>query len=225
MLDAHAGTHLVPPSYALPTAEFDNRRYSPEVRKWLAEYEEEYGLRGTSDVTTEKVPLAQTCGWARIIDVKHRIGTTDQSTWPRSPEITVADIERHEEQHGALWPGEIVIFHSGYNDAHFKALPRGLACLADPLEGKREGWPAPGAKALLYLADKGIRAVATDAPTLGGSEPRRALATYWALGTKGMVGIEFLIGVGKLPGQAYFIFAPLKISGCHGGPGRALALY
>jgi kynurenine formamidase len=49
--------------------------------------------------------------------------------------------------------------------------------------------------------------------------------TYWALGTKGMVGVEYLTNVGALPEGAYFLFATVKIKGCHGGPGRAVALY
>ena len=44
-------------------------RPTPQVREWLADYERAYG-RGTSDVTTEQVPLSQTCGPARVIDVK-----------------------------------------------------------------------------------------------------------------------------------------------------------
>jgi kynurenine formamidase len=93
------------------------------------------------------------------------------------------------------------------------------------LNGKSEGWPAPGPDAIRYLADKGIRCVATDGPTLGGVEPRRALMTYWALGSKGMVGVEFLMNVGQVPKDAYFVFAAVKIRDCHGGPGRAIALY
>src|SRR5207245_2558151 len=61
-LDSHVGTHLVPPAYALPTADFDNQRYAADVRQCLAEYEKKYGPRGTSDVTAEKVPISQTCG-------------------------------------------------------------------------------------------------------------------------------------------------------------------
>src|SRR3989442_7335911 len=48
-----------------------------------------------------------------------------------------------------------------------------------------------------YLADKGVRCIATDAPTLGGADPKRALMSYWMLGTRGLVGVEFLSGVGR----------------------------
>ncbi len=49
--------------------------------------------------------------------------------------------------------------------------------------------------------------------------------TYWALGSKDMVGVEFLTNLGALPRDAYFLFAAVKIRGCHGGPGRAIALF
>ena len=223
--DSQAGTHLVPPAFALPTKGFDNATYPDEVRGWLAEYEQRYGPRGTSDVTTEKMPLEQTCGWARVIDIRPLIGTTEKAAWPWSPQVTAADIERYETEHGELKPGEIVLLRSDYTDNEFKSLPDGQSFMADPLNGKREGWPALAADAVVYLAKKGIRCVGTDGPTLGGADPKQACLTYWALGSKGMVGVEFLTGLGKLPETAYFIFAALKIRGCHGGPGRAIALH
>ena len=225
LFDSQAGTHMVPPAYALPPKGFDNGDYSPEVREWLAEYERQFGARGTSEVTAEQVPLEQTCGWARVIDVRRLVGSTDKSTWPRSPEISVADIERYEREQGELEPGEILLFRSDYTDKWFKSLPEGQALMADPLNGKREGWPALSAGAAVYLAKSGIRCVGTDAPALGGADPKQAQMTYWALGSRGMVGIEFLTSLGKLPDAPYFMFAPLKIRGCHGGPGRAIALY
>jgi kynurenine formamidase len=225
LMDSNTGTHLVPPAYALPPAGFDDSGYAPEARDWLAEYEKKYGRRGSSDVTTEKVPVAQTCGPARVIDVTHLIGTTAKDKWPASPEIKETDIQAYEKQHGELKPGDIVVFRSGWTDKFYRPLPAGEACMADPLNGKAEGWPAPGPDAVLYLAKKGIRCVATDAPTLGGVEPKRAVRTYWALGGKGMVGVEFLTNLEKLPASAYFLFAATKIEGCHGGPGRAIALY
>lgn len=225
IMDGNAGTHLVPPSYALPPAGFDNASYAPEVRQWLAEYEAKYGARGTSDVTADKVPIAQACGPARVIDVKALLDSKPSETWPASPEITPAVIEQYEKQHGALRAGEVVIFLSRWTDRFYRPLPEGKACMDDPLNGKSEGWPAPGPDAIAYLVGKGIRCVATDAPTLGGVEPKRALMTYWALGSKGMIGVEFLTNVGQVPDRAYFLFAALKIQGCHGGPGRAILLY
>jgi kynurenine formamidase len=224
-LDSHTGTHLVPPAYALPAKGFDNGEYEPEVRGWLAEYEKKYGLRGTSDVTAEKVPLAQTCGRARVIDVRPLLGTIDKKDWPASPEITAEFIQHWEKEHGELKGGDVVIFHSGWSDRYYKPFPHGDACMAEPLRGKSEGWPGPGPEAIVYLAGKGIRCVATDAPTLGGVEPKRALWTYWALGGKGMVGVEYLTNVGTVPEGGYFLFAAGKIRGCHGGPGRAIALH
>ena len=174
MLDSHSGTHLVPPSYALPDEGFNDRTYAREVQEWLAAYQKRYGPRGTSDVTTDKVPIGQTCGPARVIDVRHLAGTTDPKTWPISPEITVAQIESDEKAHGELRPGDVVVFHTGWSDRFCRPLPLGKACMEDPLNGASEGWPAPGPDAIVYLHGKGVRCVATDAPTLGGVEPRRA---------------------------------------------------
>jgi len=225
VLDAQSGTHLVSPAYALPRDGFNNESCAPEVRKWLAEYETKFGPRGTSDVATEKVPISQSCGPARVIDCRHLVGTTDQSTWPDSPAITADAIRSYEAKHGDMRAGDIVIAYTGWSDRYFKAFPAGKACLDDPLNGKSEGWPALGPDAVVYLAEKGIRCVATDAPTLGGVAAKRALWTYWALGSRGLIGVEYLTNLGRVPPGAYFLFAAVKIRGCHGGPGRAIALY
>ena len=49
---------------------------SPEARGWLEDYEPDFGPRGTSAVTVEKVPLSQTCGPARVIDARGRAELT-----------------------------------------------------------------------------------------------------------------------------------------------------
>jgi kynurenine formamidase len=119
----------------------------------------------------------------------------------------------------------VVIFQTGFVDRFLKPEPEAAGMWVEPLGGKSEGWPAPGPDAILYLKDRGIRCVATDAPDLGGVDPKRALMTYWAMGSNEMVGVEFLANVGAIPGRAYFLFAAVKIRDCHGGPGRAIALY
>jgi kynurenine formamidase len=175
---------------------------------------------------SDLAPAWQFGGEACVIDCKDLLGTTDRKDWPASPEIAPAHIKEYESRQGELRPGEVVIFFSGWSDQYLKPFPEGNACMADPLNGKREGWPAPGPDAIGYLAEKGICCVATDGPARGGVEPRRALWTYWALGGKGMAGVEFLTGIGQIEDKkAYFLFAAVKTRGCHGGPGRAIALY
>jgi kynurenine formamidase len=201
--------------------------YAPEVRGWLQEYEQKYGPRGTSSMTTEKVPLDWTCGPVRIIDVRSLVGSTDKSSWPASPRITPAHIQATEKADGPLQPGDIVLFYTGHLDKHLRPQPDDAGVWSDPLLGKSEGWPTPGADAIVYLKSKGIRCLATDAPDLGGVDRRQALMTYWALASRNMVGVEFLHNVESIPksnGGAYFLFAPVKIRDCHGGPGRAIVL-
>ena len=224
LMDSTAGTHLIPPSYALPP---DDKAiaYAPEIRGWLIEYERKYGKRGHSTMTTEQVPLEWTCGPARVINVQELVGTTRQQDWPTSPEITKAHIEKFEKQNGALRPGDIVIFQTGHLDRHFKPEPDHLDVWMNPIAGESEGWPAPGPAAIVYLHKRGVRCVVSDAPDLGGVDPKRALMTYWALGSREMVGVEFLVQADKIPDNGYFLFAPLKLLNCHGGPGRAIVLY
>ncbi len=230
MLDSHAGTHLVPPSYALPEPGQSAIQHAADVRGWLAEYERRFGPRGTSDVTTDQVPLSQTCGRARVMDVAQLTGTADSKNWPVSPQITVEMIQRYEAETGSLAADEIVLLRCGWSDRYCKAGPAGAACMVDPLNGRSEGWPAVSAETILYLAERGIACVGTDAPSIGGVDPKQALWTYWALGGRGMAAVEFLTGLGALKDKtnqadrAYFLFAPIKIQGCHGGHGRALAL-
>jgi len=225
LMDAAAGTHLVPPAYSLPRPG-EAVEHSAEVAGWLKEYESKYGPRGTSAMTAEQVPLGWTAGRLRIVDARKLVGSTDKSAWPASPEITPALIQAEEAANGPILAGDVVAFRTGHLDTHLKPSPDDKAAWADPLAGKAEGWPAPGPEAIRYLKSKGVRCVATDAPDLGGVEPKPALMTYWALGSAEMAGVEFLHNLGSVPAgkTAYFLFAAVKVRDCHGGPGRAIAL-
>ncbi|MFN9345415.1 MAG: cyclase family protein, partial [Planctomycetota bacterium] len=179
MMDSMAGTHLVPPSYALSASDVPMQD-SPEVRLWLDEYEKKFGKRAQSDLTTDQVPIEWTCGDARVIDVRSLVGITDRSAWPASPQITSAMIDRYERETGELVPGQIVVFYTGVIDRYLK-MPAdaqgnfGSGLWTDAYSRKTEGWPALGAEAVDYLSKKGIRCVATDAPDLGGVDPKQAL--------------------------------------------------
>jgi kynurenine formamidase len=223
LLDSHTGTHLVPPSYAVPEPRFDMGRLDEITRKALSRFENEFGKIGTSIATTDRIPVSHLCGPARIVDVHHLAGTAGAG---QSPLISVSDVQRHEDQFGAIQANEIVVFCSGYTDRFFQPLPLGNRCMEMPLNGKAEGWPAPGPETIFYLNEKGVRCVATDSPRMGGAEPVQAMRTYWAGGSKGMSFIEFLMNVGLLPKVgAFLLFAPIKTKGTHGGYGRALATF
>jgi kynurenine formamidase len=223
LIDSMAGTHLVPPSYALPRPG-EKVEYSEEAAGWLKQYELQFGPRGTSSMTTEQVPLEWTSGNLRLIDTRRLSGTTDKANWPASPEITVDFIKADEAAKGAIKAGEVVVFYTGHVDNHLKPAPDDKGLWTDPLTGKSEGWPAPGPEAIRYLKSKGVRCVATDAPDLGGVKPKQAAMTYWALGSAEMVGVEFLCNMGQLPKnkELFFLFAAVKVRDCHGGPGRAI---
>ncbi len=225
LLDSHAGTHLVPPAYALPAKTDKPPQYSPEVIRWRDEYEARFGPLGTTDRTVDQVPIGQTCGPARVVDVRHRIGSTSSSDWPASPPITADDLRKAEKAHGRFADGDIVILQTGWSDQYLKPLPDGAACMDDPLNGRSEGWPALTPEAVRFLAECGVRCVCTDAPTVGGVDPQQALMTYWALGAADMVAVEFLTNIDRIEPNAFFIFAAIRIRGAHGAPGRAIVLH
>lgn len=228
ILDSQVGTHVVLPSYSLPPAGFDNKQYSAEVQAVLKKFEAKHGTRGNSSMTLEKAPLDQMIGEAHVVDVRKLVGTTKGGPWPASPTISVEFLKQHDAAK-PFKAGEVVIFYSGHSDAHFKPLPDAPeldGVFAAPLAGKTEGWPAPDAAAVAFLAEKGIRCIGTDGPTLGGVNRENALMTYWMAANKGILPVEFLTNVGTIHDKpAYFLFAPIKIRGTRGGYGRALALY
>lgn len=228
LLDGQAGTHVVLPSFSLPSPEFDNRPYDESTRAALARYEAKYGPRGTSRLTLEQAPLHQLMGDARVIDVRTLVGSTKDVDWPRSPAITLDLVQRYEAQTRPIAAGEVVLFRSGYSDAHFQPFPAAPdvdRCFAAPLVGKAEGWPAPTPDVIAYLAGKGVRCLGTDGPTIGGVDRENALQVNWLAATRGVFLIEYLTNLGPLAdGDAFFIFAPMKIRGTRGGYGRAIAL-
>ncbi len=223
ILDSQVGTHLVTPSFALPTAGFDNARYAPAVRQVLEKYEAKFGKRGTSDMTVDKVPLEQLVGRAYVIDVV--TPTSAELKDGKSPQITLEQVQAQDRQR-PIKAGDVVIFRSGYCDKYLQPLPAGNRMMADPLAGKAPGWPAPQPEVIMYLADKGVKLVGTDGPTLGGVDPEQAMMVYWAAGSRGVCLVEYLTGLDAIKSpDAYFLYGPIKLKNAHGGYGRAIALY
>jgi kynurenine formamidase len=223
ILDGQSGTHVVPPSYSVPRTDFDYEKYDEETRKAIKLFEDLYGPLGSTTTTADRIPVEQLAGPAHIIDVKHLAGTAAPG---QSPVIRTADIHRHEKYYGRIRSGDVVIFNSGYSDRFFQPFPYGSRCIADPINGQAEGWPAPEPETIIYLEAKGVRCVGTDAPRMGATDPKKALYTYWAGGSREMCFVEYLTSVGDLPPTgSYFLFAPVKVKRSNGGYGRAIALF
>ncbi|MBM3846248.1 MAG: hypothetical protein FJ405_08185 [Verrucomicrobia bacterium] len=229
LLDGLVGTHVVPPSFSLPPAGFQASGYSAEVQGVLKDYEKQFGKRGVSDLTMEKLPLEQMMGEVHLVDTASLMGTTAQKDWPASPMVTADFLKKHESAGRRFRAGEIVLFRSGYTDQHFAPLPdqpQPDRLIAAPLAGTAEGWPGISAEAIAYLAERGIRCFGTDTPTMGGVDPKQALRSNWIAASRGMLPVEFLINLKQVPSSgSYFIFAPIKIQGARGGYGRAIVLH
>lgn len=225
--DTRTGTRLTPPAHYGPPPGFDVSRYDERTAAWRREFEERYGQLGTTEMTADKVPVHHLMGPARVIDVQDLVGTTDPSSWPASPKITMEQVRAYEQATGEIKAGEVVVFATGHTGTHFRPLERGRIddVLKGPLDGKSEGWPAPVAEVVQYLAGKGIRHVAIDAPSIGSVDPKEAAMTYWAGAKAGIVFSEYLIGAAQLPPTgAFYVFLGPKIENGHGGPGRAVAI-
>ncbi len=185
-----------------------------------------FGPRGTSDMTVDKVALEQLLGPARVIDCRDLVEGTTGVEPGKSPAITLERVRQAESKDGPIAAGDVVIFRSGYSDRFFKPFPDGDRMMVQPLAGKAAGWPTPELDVIAYLANKGVRLIGTDGPTLGGVDPQHAMEVYWLTGSHGMALVEYLIGLEQIPPTgAFFMFGPIKLEGAHGAYGRAIALY
>jgi kynurenine formamidase len=227
MMDSRTGTHVTPPAHYGPPPGFDFARYDEQTRGWLDEFQQKYEPLKTTDMTSDKVPIHYFMGPARVIDVQNLAGTTNRSDWPASPKITVDAVQAYERETGDIKAGEVVIFHTGHTTTYFRPFERGRNddTVKGPLDAQSEGWPAPVPDVIRYLAQKGVKHIATDAPYMGSVNPKEAAMTYWAGANAGVIFTEFLTEVGQLPATgAFYIFLNPKIENNHGGPGRAIAI-
>ena len=162
-----------------------------------------------------------------MIDVRSLVGSTDQKIVARfAGDHAGSHRRRTKRSTASLKPGDVVLFHTGHLDKHLQPRPARRRRLADPLTGKSEGWPALGAgRDRLSEAARAFAAWPPTPRTSAASSPSERSMTYWALGSREMVGVEFLTTSARFRRGGYFLFAAVKIRDCHGGPGRAIVLY
>jgi kynurenine formamidase len=203
LLDEHTGTHFDAPSHGVPPADSGLTGAGPA------------GAVGTDDV-----PLEQLMGRACVIDVSTLVGMAGDG---ESPMIERALLDAFERRHGSLRPGDVVLFHSGW-DRRYRAGRAGAAYLHDCVVSRTApGWPAPTAETVIALAERGVRCVGTDGVSMGATHDGASAHTAGL--SRGMVFVEGLAALDSLPPRgAWFVFLPLRLRDGSGAPGRAIGL-
>jgi kynurenine formamidase len=204
IMEEHTGTHMDAPSHFIPEPDSGLPHAGP-----------------AGHLTAEKIPVDQTVGPALVVDCRSLRGLAPDG---ESPLIERAFLEEWESRNGDIAPGDIVLLYTGWTDDTYKPMPEGKAFGQDVIIDKiAPGWPAPDAPVMEYLAERGVRTVGADTGSMGSLQDDAA--AHWAGLAHGMVFIERLTNLGRLPTRgAAFFFLGLKLEGGSGAAGRAIAL-
>ncbi len=206
----HTGTqidfppHFVPP----PGVNIKGAHGSPEGRH-----------------TGDEYPLSAFMGPAVVLDFRAILAANTAKG--KSAQVHADWIERWEARHGRIQPGEVPILFSGYTDRYYKHFPGGDRfkdrLLWKPLvEKSKPGWVVLAPSATELLHDRGVRHIATDAPSFGAAEDPQA--GHVAGLRHGMTWTESAVRLGRLPLRgAFYVCAPYKVQDQQAGIVRAFA--
>jgi kynurenine formamidase len=218
MLDEHTGTHHDTPTHFVPPPGFKVTDYLADYQPIVKAYEAKWGPLPHSTMTNDKVPMEFFQGPLKVVDVGLMEGTAGPG---KKPSIKVDVVKAFEAKYGPLQAGDVVLLRTGYDDKYYKPFPEGNRCVPDVQNGKAEGWPAPSAELVDYLAKKGIKNMVADIPSMGGSD---WFDTHVLGLGQGMVYVEMVMNTGDLPNTgAFFLYGAPKTIGS-GQSGRAFAI-
>jgi kynurenine formamidase len=170
-------------------------------------------------LTVDKIPVQQLIGPAVVIDV------VQQSEKDPDYQVTTGDLQRFEQEHGAIPMDAIVLLRTGFS----RRWPGAERYLGTTLRGEE------GARALHFpglhpdaarwiVANRRIRAVGIDTASI--DHGRSTLfESHRALYEHDIPAFENLTALDRLPATgAYVIALPMKIGGGSGAPLRAVAI-
>jgi kynurenine formamidase len=202
LIDEHTGTHFDAPTHFIPPPSSGLPEAGP-----------------AGEISVERVPLRQLMGPAAVVDVS---GLADAAPGV-SPYIEPDLIRSWESDNGELRADDVVLLRSDW-DSRYRRMPEGSAYAEDvTIRRSSVGWPAPSVATMQLLLERGVRCVGTDAPTMGAAHD--GVPVHVAGLSAGALFIEGLAHLEELPARgAWFCFAPLKVEGGTGAPGRAFAL-
>jgi kynurenine formamidase len=191
-------------SYALATAEHGGTHLDAPIH--FAE----------GGLTADEIPLSGLIGAAAVVDVSDRVGPDYQ--------VTVADLEGWEAEHGTLPDGGILLLRTGWG-ARWEDR---AAYLGTELEGPPAvaelHFPGLSEEAAQWLVDeRGIVAVGIDTPSIDHGQSTD-FRSHVVLYSENVSGFENVANLDLLPESgAYVVALPMKIAGGSGGPLRIVA--
>ncbi|MCA0893194.1 cyclase family protein [Microbulbifer agarilyticus] len=177
---------------------------------------------GRGRQSVDQIPLQQLIGPAVVIRVAGQIPQAGKDA-NRNYLISVADIERWEQQHGKIEKDTIVLFDTG--SAQY--WPDPVKYLGTAERGKaavdKLNFPGLSPEAAIFLADqRGIKAVGLDTPSIdyGASKLFKA---HRELFKRNVPALENVTNLQALPEKGFTLIAlPMKIRGGSGGPTRVV---
>jgi kynurenine formamidase len=203
ILDEHCGTHVDGPTHFIPPP--------GSGLPWA-------GPLG--ELSGERLDLARLIGPAAVVDLRFLSGHSDPGI---SPHITRAHLETWEQANAPFQSGDVVLLWTDWSRL-YAAGPEGRRYVHGPLVTRSSpAWPALDPEGAIFLSQRGVTTVGTDAPSMGSAQD--GAPVHWEGLSRGMLFVEVLTNLGRLPPRgALFIFLPLKIAASTGGPGRAIAI-
>ena len=169
--------------------------------------------------TVDKIPLDRLIGLAVIVDV------TQQSADDADYQVSVADFQRFEQDHGAIPKDAIVLLRTGFS-TRWPGTQRYLGTTLRGEEGARSlHFPGLHPDAARWIVtNRPIRAIGIDTASIDYG-PSTLFESHRALYEHDIPAFENLTALDRLPiTGAYVIALPMKIGGGSGAPLRAVAV-
>ena len=132
-----------------------------------------------------------------------------------------SDLDAHEERHGRIAKGSIVLFRTGWS----RRWPDTLRYLGDNTPGRADNLHFPGIspEAAEWLVARGVAAVGIDTASIDPGESADFLA-HQVLATEAIPILENVASLDELPERgAYLMAFPMKIAHGSGAPCRIAA--
>lgn len=130
-------------------------------------------------------------------------------------QVTFKDVRDWEEANVTIQKGDIVLIDFQW-EQYWKPGAEGFGFL--------DSWPGLSADAARYLSERQVKLVGTDCVSLDpGDGGDGKLAAHYTLLPSGILILENVSNLSKLPPVSFFMALPLKIENGTGSPVRAVA--